>query len=252
MLYKKQTIPAGLNFSNFPEVFTTQNPLAVNINATGYGATVKSTGFRWWDINLLTANGVITLAANGSFTLPFSKNFLNSSFLMDLIVKVNLNGNPYWYAASNSPDNITLSTSAEDKKLFHIDLFCMGLTNSIGNSLTNNHFMQGGTGTFGEGSQTIKVYLSEPSTAVGSFSIVATYLSYNNTTPVNAVFTKTVNYSANQSAITLSTIREIFLYFFNTFGYLTYQHAGYYKIQVTCSDPSYTSMLNYYHYGQSD
>lgn len=253
VLHKKTPIPSGFNFSNFPETLIVgPAPVSLNINVSGYGLITGTTGLRWWDSSLVTSSGVVNLAANSTLVLPFTTSFLNPGYLVDLIAKVSLNGIHYYYAASNSPDNAVVSIPNADKKLFYINLVCCGYNNDLGSSSANNNFMQGGTGAQGEGNQPVTVFLSDVSIVAGSFSISATYVSYDNTSPAAGIFTKTVAYSANTSEKSICTIREMFLYFYNTFGYLTYQHQGYYKIQITCSDPAYTSMLNYYHYGQSN
>lgn len=245
MLYKKQSISSLLDFSNFPEVFYANEPAALNISVNGYGLIKGTSGLRWWDSNTVTDNGSIILTTGQTLTLPFTRAYLNSGFLLDLFAEVKLNGIPYWYAASNSTDNAVTSSAAVERKLFHLPLYCFGIANSGGSSSASNHFMQGGSSNVNLSGAQVAVYFLEPTTSSGTLTITASFVGYSSS--FSNVFTKTVNYSAGVSSVNVFAVNEMT----NGIDSGVPYNSGYYKIGISCSDPTYSSMLNFYHWGQS-
>lgn len=251
MLFKKQSINTDLQFSNFPEIVEFAEPKTLNISVTGFGLITGTTGLRWWDTNDLPSSGVITKNAGQTITFPFKKSTLKQGVLLDLIAVVSLDGIKYIYGASNSPDNIVTSAPVVTTNLYYFTLLCAGFNNALGSNNANNNFMQGGTPLYGLSDTPLAyIYLSEPSQTSGVFNILAQYIAYNGSSP-GIVFSKQVSYNANSLIIAACSIKEIYDYFYNTLAYRTILNSGYYKIQVVNPDPSFSSLLNFYHWGQS-
>lgn len=228
----------------------------INISVNGNGLIKGTSGRRWWDSNLLNDNGVIAGVKDVPIQLPFVNTNLYNG-MVDLICEVLINGTKYIYAASNSPDNVVVTSAPSNANVYYLELLCAGLNNSTGNSNSNNNFMQGGRPTQGAASGNgqsgqAKIYFGETTQSAGSFSIVGEYISYDNTTPAIAAFTKTVPYAAGVNFVDAVTMAELLSHYYNQTAYFTYTTPGFYKIQVNNVNPAYRSALNYYHFGQSN
>lgn len=250
MIHKKQRLLADNNFSDFPENIIPTSDRIVTIKVNGNGLIKGLSGKRWWDSNVLTDDGEINSTQGSVIRLPFTKDFLSNK-IIDLIARVTINGNNFLYAASNSADNLVTTTAPSNALLYYLDLVCMGLQNTIGDSNTDNNFMQGGLGIQSQGANLIKIYLSDPAPSNGAFNIVATYIAYDGTVPNTPAFTKSVPYVAGVNFVPAIATAELFLHYYYADYYATYAHAGYYKISVTNPDSGYRSLLNFYHWGQA-
>ncbi|MFM2303503.1 MAG: hypothetical protein RLZZ135_912 [Cyanobacteriota bacterium] len=247
MLHKKSPIGLALNFSDFPERIVFQSPATVNLVATGFGRTVRNSGTRWWDASVIPASSVINGVAGDVITLPFTKNFL-APYTIDLICEVFVNGIKYVYAASNSPDNQVVLSPPVETNLYYLELFAMGLNNSLGSNSVGNNYMQGGNQTQGETQDPAKLFLSEPASVAGSFTISAEYIAYNGSAPLST-FVGTYPYLAGAQLVNVMSPYQLVRHYFDLFGYITHTNAGYYKISVTNSAPGTRSLLNFYHWG---
>lgn len=258
MLHKTQKVLSGASFYDLPEYIIPAVNGNISINVSGNGLIKGTSGKRWWDSNLLADNGVIAGTKDVPIQLPFVNTFLYSG-MVDLICEVTIDGTKYIYAASNSPDNVVTTAAPSNASVYYLDLLCAGLSNTVGNSNSANHFMQGGRPTAGEALGTAngqtgqaRIYFSETTQSAGVFNITADYVSYNNSTPSIPAFTKSVSYGLGINAIDAFVMKDLFLHYFNAASYFTHQNAGFYKIQVINPNPAYRSALNYYHYGQSN
>lgn len=251
MLHKTQKILSGGNFSDAPENIIPAVNGNININVSGNGLIKGTSGLRWWDSNLLTDNGIVAGVKDVPIQLPFLKGNLYSG-MVDLICEVSIDGTKYIYAASNSPDNVVATVAPTNTNVYYLELHCAGLNNASGSSNTLNHFMQGGKQVQGGGAEIARIRFSEPTATAGTINISAEYVSYNNTTPAIAFFTKSIPFGVGVVQVNAISMGELAAYYFTDAGYFTYSTPGFYKIQATTSSSSYRSALQCYHWGQSN
>jgi hypothetical protein len=247
--YKTVNIPLAGDFSALPIQIIPNINGPINISVTGNGLVSGTSGLRWWDSNILTDSGNVTGISGVPIVFPFGKDFM-ANYLVDIIALVRLDSRPFVYAASSSPDNVVLTTGSIDTKLFYLELFCFGLNGNVGNSSANADYMMGGTPDTAAATSFAKVYLYPDAAINGSFTVSARFVPnipdivYSNA----ASFSKTVNYSSGATIVNLLKPEELFLYYYNNYGKVTWSTPGHYKITVTCSDSSYNSMLKVYHW----
>lgn len=252
MLHKRQKVLSGTNFLDLPENIIPAINSNISILVTGSGLIKGTSGLRWWDSNLLTDNGIVAGIQDVPIVLPFTNAYLYPG-LVDLIAEVTIGTETFFYAASNSPDNAVTTAAASNAIVYYLDLFCCELYNNVQSPATNsrNHYMQGGIAAQAEFSFFAQIRLSEPAPTSGSFTVVVQYFAYNGSAPAILPFVKTVSYTAGATSINAISGVELVTYYYTVGGYVTWQHAGYYKISVTNTDPNYRSLLNYYHWGMS-
>lgn len=238
----KKIVANTIDFTVNPLIVTVTNPSGVNIIATGNGRAIGSSGTRLWDTNILPASYTTSLNVGQTITLPFS-NLNLPNFYFDAIVEVFINGASIPIAVSNSPDNVTeSSTNKTIKKLFWMDLFCFRNgsftdTGYSGNPNASNNYMFGGDGR----------NLVQQSSS--SFNLVFAVIP---TAPTTINYTlDTFSYAAGQVGTSsgilttnTSTRRQSF-----PIDLLNPGTGGYSRIKLTPVDSSYQSILPYYHFG---
>lgn len=251
MLHKRRSLLSSENFNTYPETITFTGSGSVVINAIGYGLFAGTTGLRWWDSAVLPATTTVNGTAGTVVTLPFTKNFL-STFWVDLIGTVTINGIRYIYAASSSPDNAVVTTSNADVTLMWMDLKSFGINTGVGNNNAANNFMMGGFATNSNGTNPNKIFFSDPTTTSGTVNVVVTFVSYNGSTSSFPPYTVNVNYAAGVSTVDTFTPQNILSHYLPFLGGSGISPlSGYYKIQLSNANTNFKSALNFYHHGQS-
>lgn len=240
--------PGSLPFAGYPIKLETTTPFVVNYEVISTGRGIRSLGKRIYDASILPASGSITVQPNSPLLFPFITNELPTAYF-DAVFLLKINGIRYIQGFSNSPDNVAAYTSnyfLEEKKMFGVYLKCFGVNGANGNSDTNNHYMFGGENTAINGDYTIRMAFDVPTSTALTITSKFTFYSLQgdiaqmNQPPV---------------VIPIGSIDYQFppfnLYggFLNT-GYYTYDKSGYYMVEFVPSDPSYVSILPFYHWGQ--
>jgi hypothetical protein len=235
--YKETVLTAAASFP--PETLCfTEGLASVNITASGPGLTADAGSLRWYNPNALS-NPVSTLLP---IVLPLETTGLPTN-LYDATCLIEYDGRRLIYATSNSPDNTASAntTPETNKELYWLDLVCYGGFNSIGsNTLAADY-----------------VAFAKPVSLTGNDE---TKLHFLNPTPTAENFTIVTERFGN--SISVSTTRVVSIpagttdFIINTAGYLAgapfnslLPYAGYFRTSVTTTNPSYKSVLPYYHYG---
>lgn len=221
-----------------------------NISVSGDGLITGTTGKRWWDSSQLTHNGIVTGVAGSQIVLPFKRDFI-ANFYVDLIAKVTIDGRNYLYGASNSPDNLVANEAPSNTQLYWFKLLCTGESTTLGNSNTNNNYMQGGTASNPGGNTLQSIFLLEPAPVAGVFNLSVECVQYNGL--IRPFFTKTVNYTAGQLVIPAVSLDELNDYWGNLNPDANpVRFKGFYKFSIANPNPIFRSLLNFYHWGRSN
>ena len=240
--YKKRNLTAGQNYSVAPEIILFSGNATINITATGYGLTVGPTGTRWYNTALLP-NGILSGVNSQNTSLPFSNANVPAA-LYDAICRVDIGSEKFVYATSNSPDNQVVTAANTNKEVFWLDLQAYRAGSAGGGDNNSpNDFMAFGT------------------SIVDNATNNAASIRFLNPTPIATTCNWVIEQFGAGATITQTGILPIPAgvtsvqilsnnYFLLQLPFSTnIRIAGHYRIQLTMADPSYQSMLNYYHYG---
>lgn len=250
MLHKIQTFNPTLNFTTNPIVIRAAAPITRNIIATSRGRSIGSSGTRLWDTNLIPASSTQQISAASPLILPFSNANL-PGFFFDSIIVVNVDGQRMPVAVSNSSDNAIYSSSqtVDDKKLFWLNLRCFGLNNNGGNSNSANHYMFGGDPGQGGTNTPFEISFDRPLTSSIILNYKIGYYRYSG--GLFHQITGSAGLAANgQSDYNFTTI-NLDTATYNATGVSFYNFPGYWKISLEINDPSFRSLLPFYHWGCS-
>jgi hypothetical protein len=254
LIHKFINISSAQDFSNFPEQIVSPTATSVTFGLLGYGTSFGNTGDRFWDTSIIPNSSVQTLAPNVPLILPFSKATLPTQ-LHDYILTVNISGTRYFYATSNSPDNITNqgTSSPSATNLFFLEPRTFGLNNFGGSNSTNKPFMAGGFQTVAGSPQPAKIVFLRPLDVTTTFTITGLSFPYVPTAFVPAPFSSTLTVLAGAveanwlvpNSITgtghPSGVR--------TFAYSAPPNTGgYISWTVNHNNPSLRSLLNTFHW----
>jgi hypothetical protein len=223
--------------------------------ATSYGDAIGSTGWRIWDLGLKPASGNQLITPSLPLILPFSNANL-PTVAYDAIIAVTIDGLNYVYGFSNSLDSADYdarfagsSSTASTRVLTSENLYWTNLCRlrsanspSSGQSIYAYYF--GGDLIQYSGSSQpnlLKLNLLNPVTVATTFNYTMSYV---------RTATGGGTLAAQSGSIVVqpgSNYRN--LNFGNCSTAQTGIPKGYYKITVTCTDPTYASVLPFYHWG---
>jgi hypothetical protein len=223
--------------------------------ATSYGDAIGSTGLRVWDAALKPASSSHLVTPSSPLVLPFSNANL-PAVAYDAIIAVTIDGVNYVYGFSNSQDSADYdaqfagsSTSASTRILTSENLYWTNLC----------RLRSAGPPASGQSSYAY-YFGGDPIQYVGSSQPNLLKLNLLNPVTVATTFNYTISYvrtatgggtlAAQSGSLTVqpgSNYRNLNLG--NCSTAQTGIPKGYYKITVTCSDPTYKSVLPFYHWG---
>lgn len=239
----------SLPFVAYPIQLTTTTPFVVNYDVSSTGGVIRSLGKRIYDTNVLAANGTVTVQPNTTLTFPFITTQLPINYF-DAVFLLTVNSNRYIQGFSNSPDNVTPYTSnyfLEDKKMFGIFLKCYGVSGQTGNYDTVNHYMLGGENSTLNNDCAINMVFDAPTPTPVTMSLALTFYTGGIVAPTLTRPSAIVPAGSTSFTFPLFNLNSEYR---NTAGYNTISQSGYYKVEIVPSDPSYVSILPFYHFGQ--
>ncbi len=251
MLLKTQFIATANQFADYPEQIISTTARSVNISVAGSGAIKGTTGRRWWDSNVLTSDGTISLTPNVPVALPFTKAFLSSS-PTDLICRVTIDGESRFYAASSSADNVVITSPAsEDSILCYCELYAFGTANALGDPVNGvGNFLQGGQPRqlASNGSNAVFNFC-EPTESAGNLDIEIGYNSYSAGARPNK-FNATYAFVAGVLSVNIAPPPAIA----SAFSPSPNSDPGFFTVKATITGTTgrpYLQLLNRYHWGCS-
>lgn len=255
MRHQVKVFSAGFDFVANPSgIANTNAAINVNVSALATGRAIGSTGTRIWDSNIVPAFSTQPLPSGGQFLYPLiSTNLPNFYFDAIIIVGLDTILNPV--AFSNAPDNkliYPIDVPPSDKNLFWTDLYCFGTGNSFGANNAQNHFMFGGTGKQIGGVNPLFVHFQSPTTSALTIAWSYQFYEYINGavgTPTTGSATVPIG-SLSHMLLSDTSLLNVLAAYVGFGG--AYASIGYWRFELTASDPTYRSMLPYYHHGQSN
>ena len=238
--------PQAFGLSNYKITKAVTSPTSCTYSATAYGGVViGASGLRLWDTNVLPASGTLSLTPTSPLILPLiDTNLPTTKF--DAIIDLIVDGNSYPLAFSNCADNIAAYNTSQTiapTNIFWVNLLRVRPNaNPYPAESPAYDYYFGGDAVYYDGfgsSQALKLNLAQPLIANTTFSYTLEYFGASSTslTPTSG----TINLTS------ATPTRNIVIGSFPT-GQLG-QPNGYYKMIVTCSDPSFKSLLPVYHFG---
>lgn len=240
--YKKTNLTAGQNYSVAPETIQFSGNASITVTATGSGLTVGSTGTRWYNTGALP-NGVLSGISGQNTSLPFSNANMPAA-LYDAICRVDVGAEKFVYSTSNSPDNSVVTAANINKEVFWLDLQAYGAGGAVqGSNSSPNNFMAFGipTSDNGGGNTASIGFLNPTPTAENFFWTIEQF-------GAGPTISKSGSVSIPQGATSVAFLPDNYFRTTPPFAF-NLGLAGHYRIQLTCSNPIYQSMLNYYHWG---
>lgn len=213
-------------------------------SVTGQGAAIGTSGYRIWNG---ASSGSAVITPQNPWKAPLSSANL-PSILFDAIILLNLDGEEIPLAFSNSQDNDTGNTGntlISNDNLFWTNLIRSRAGNEVETSQSPQYYFFGGDffnfNVLPSGLvNVLKLNLLYPVVSNTVFSYVMTFFDINDD---NAAFSKngsvTVTPAMGSRNIALGDFPiELDV---NSYGWL--------KISVTCNNPTYRSLLPFYHWG---
>lgn len=241
--------PGLLPFSAYPIQLTTTTPFVANYEVLSSGGVMRSLGKRIYDTSILLSSGSVTIQPNSPLLFPFITNQLPSTYF-DAVFLLSINSVRYLQGFSNSPDNVaaySINYFLENKKMFGIFLKCYGVNSAPANYDTNNHYMLGGDNSLLNSNASINIIFCEPTSTSITITLKFTFYSVTIVAPTLTLPTAIV--PAGTTDFAFPTFNLYARYFQDT-GYYSIDKSGYYKVEIISSDPSYVSILPFYHFGQ--
>ena len=240
--------PGSLPLTGYPIKLETTIPFVVNYEVVSTGRGIGSSGKRIYDASILPTSGTIIVQPNSPLLFPFISSQLPITYF-DAVFLLLINNNRYIQGFSNSPDNVAAYTRTyflEEKKMFGVYLKSFGVSGLNGNNDTNNHYMFGGEQTPLNGSLNVTMIFDAPT--LEPLTITPKYKFVSLQGNVVSMIRPSV-------VIPVGSIDYSFEPFnlygrFLDVGYNSYHASGYYKVEFVPSDPSYVSILPFYHWGQ--
>ena len=240
----------SLPFAAYPIQLSTTTPFTINYAVESTGGIIRSSGNRIYDTSILAAIGSTIVQPGLPLVFPFIANQLPSTYF-DAVLLLNINSNRYLQGFSNSPDNAPSYTSnyfLEDKKMFGVFLKCFGANGALGNFNTNNHYMFGGENSSSNGSLNLRMVFDAPT--LTTITITPKIIFYGVGILAPTLVRPTVTIPAGSIEF-LFPIFNLYGEYTSVTGYYVADKTGYYKVEFVSSDPSYVSILPFYHWGQS-
>lgn len=240
--------PGSLPFAGYPIKLETTIPFVANYEVLSSGGLMRSSGKRIYDTNILPSSGSVMVQPNSPLHFPFF-NIESLSTYFDAVFLVDINGIRFLQGFSNAPDNVAAYSNnffLEDKKMFGIYLKCFGVAGVLGDYNNNNHYMLGGNNSALNSGNSINIIFATPTIVPVTITPKITFYSVGSTSPTLALPSFIVPIGSIEFSSSVFNLYGELL----SIGYNSYYKSGYYKIELVPSDPSYVSILPFYHWGQ--
>lgn len=213
--------------------------------ATYGGVAIGGSGLRLWDTNLLPASGTLSLTPTSPLVLPLIDTSLPAT-KFDVIIDLIVDGNSYPLAFSNSPDNSAIFNTSQTiapTNIFWANLIRLRPNaNPFPAESQGYDYYFGGDAVYYDGNGSggaLKINLAQALTANTTFSYTLEYFGVSSTTLTRTSGTINLTSAAPTRNIVIGSFPAAQLGAPN----------GFYKMIVTCSDPSFKSLLPVYHFG---
>lgn len=238
-----------LPFAGYPIKLETAIPFLVNYEVLSSGGLMRSSGKRIYDTNILPSNGSVMVQPNSPLHFPFI-NIESLSTYFDAVFLLSINSVRYLQGFSNSPDNVAAYSRnifLEDKKMFGIFLRCYGVNSAPASYDTNNHYMLGGDNSSLNSNASINIIFCEPTSTSITITLKFTFYAVGTIAPTLTLPTAIVPVGTIDFAFPTF---NLYARYVQDTGYYSIDKFGYYKVEIIPSDPSYVSILPFYHFGQ--
>jgi hypothetical protein len=253
MRHKVKVFTGGFDFIGTPSGITASAPISINVAAVSTGRAIGGSGTRIWDTAAVPATTTVAVPSGGQFLYPLISTNL-PAYYFDAIIVVNTDGVRNPVAFSNAPANkaaYPADVPPSEKSLFWTDLYCYGTGNALGSNTAANHYMFGGRPRqSGGGDSPIDIHFQEPTTVPVTVNWSYRFYAYSG----GAIGPVTTG----SASVPAGTLDQRLVNDYNGIGILggaigfgaAYATEGFWQLSLSVSDPSFRSMLPFYHWGQ--